>query len=247
MVWEVSSTDNGLTPASNDGTGQLLSGFAGLVEGTLGKREGAVAMMGMASPTGFLDLVQPAVTGAAEVGPSTVDGVAVTQYELSVDANSLATDPGLSSEEQNTIEQAIQVLTDEGYTGIRDLVSVDASGFIRESVSTVTFDGGGTVTLDAHFSNFGCAGTVLMPGQEGPSNPPAGCSTADTGVAPAPAATTTTSSPPQPTVTTTPPTTTVPSTVVPSTPSTTTTTTTTTPSSTTTITSATPTTVTAPG
>ena len=168
-VWEVGYTDNGLTPAANDGGGQDLPGFAGLVEGTLGPREGAVAMMGMASPTGYLDLVEPAVSSATEVGTATVDGVAVTQYQLSIDPSSLATAPGTSSEEQSSDQRRDAGLTTQGYRTIRDLVSIDASGFIRESASTVSFSDGGTVTLDAHFSNFGCAGTVLMPGQGGVS------------------------------------------------------------------------------
>jgi hypothetical protein len=185
-VWEVGYADNGLTPASIDtgAGGSPLAGFAGLVEGTLGSREGPVAMMGMASPTGYLDLVQPAVTRATEVGTATVDGVAVTQYQLTIDPGLLATAPGTSSEEQSAINSAIQALTSQGYRTIRDLVSIDGSGFIRESASTVTFSDGGTVTLDAHFSNFGCAGTVLMPGQVGASSPPAGCVSADTGTAP---------------------------------------------------------------
>ena len=60
----------------------------------------------------------------------------------------------------------------------------------------MTFSDGGTVTLDAHFSNFGCAGTVLMPGQGGVSTPPSGCVSADTGAAPTTSAiaTTTTTS-----------------------------------------------------
>ena len=192
-VWEVGYADNGLTPAANDAGGNDLPGFAGLVEGTLGPREGAVAMMGMASPTGYLDLVEPAVTSATEVGTSTVDGVAVTQYQLTIDPGSLATAPGISTEEQSAINAAIQTLTSQGYQTIRDLVSIDASGFIRESASTVTFGDGGTVTLDAHFSNFGCAGTVLMPGQTGASTPPSGCVSADTGTAPTTSTTSTSS------------------------------------------------------
>ncbi|HEX4127355.1 MAG TPA: hypothetical protein VHX67_07235, partial [Acidimicrobiales bacterium] len=89
-VWEVSDSDNGLTPEDSEGGGSALAGFAGLVESTLGQREGAVAMMGMASPTGYLDLEQPAVTSATEVGTATVDGVPVTQYELAIDPASLA-------------------------------------------------------------------------------------------------------------------------------------------------------------
>jgi hypothetical protein len=193
-VWEVGYADNGLTPVSSDigAGGSPLAGFAGLVEGTLGSREGPVAMMGMASPTGYLDLAQPAVTSATEVGTATVDGVAVTEYQLAIDPGSLGTAPGTSSEEQSAINAAVQALTSEGYRTIHDLVSIDASGFIRESVSTVTFSDGGTVTLDAHFSNFGCAGTVLMPGQVGASSPPSGCVSADTGTAPTTSTTSTT-------------------------------------------------------
>jgi hypothetical protein len=193
-VWEVSPTDNGLVPESNDGSGQPLSQFASLTEGTLGQREGAVAMMGMASPTGYLDLEQPAVSSAAEVGPATVDGVAVTQYELAIDPTALASAAGVSSEEAATIDAALGVLSGQGYTSIHDLVSIDASGFIRESSSTVDFSDGGTVTLDASFSDFGCAGTVLMPGQSGASSPPADCTSPDTGTAPT-TTTTTTASP----------------------------------------------------
>jgi hypothetical protein len=192
-VWEVGYADNGLTPLSQDSsdTGQALPDFAGITEGTLGQREGAVAMMGMASPTGYLDLVQPAVSSATEVGASTVDGVSVTQYKLAIDPSSLATAPGVTTEEKDTITAALGLLNTAGLTGISDLVSIDASGFIRESSTTVSFADGGTVTLDGHFSNFGCAGTVLMPNQGGVSNPPPNCSTADTGVAPSTTTTTT--------------------------------------------------------
>ncbi len=237
-VWEVGYADNGLTPAADDAGGNDLPGFAGLVEGTLGPREGAVAMMGMASPTGYLDLVQPAVTSATEVGTSTVDGVAVTQYQLTIDPGSLATAPGTSSEEQSAINAAIATLTSQGYQSIRDLVSIDASGFIRESASTVTFSDGGTVTLDAHFSNFGCAGTVLMPGQEGVSTPPSGCATADTGTATTSTTTSTTTTGPNPQIPTTiSPTTSVPpsTTTSSSTPPSPSSTTTTTPSTSTTV------------
>jgi hypothetical protein len=223
-VWEVSSTDNGLTPQATDsGGGQSLPDFAGITESTLGSREGAVAMMGMASPTGYLDLVQPAISGAAEVGASTVDGVAVTQYELAIAASSLSTAPNVTSEEASTINAAVALLTQEGYTNIRDLISVDASGFIRESSSTVSFADGGTVTLDAHFSSFGCAGTVLMPGTGGVSTVPANCSSPDTDAAAATNGTTTTTTTTT-TSTTTPDTSTTTTTGAPASTTTTTTT-----------------------
>jgi hypothetical protein len=168
----------------------MLSGFAGLVEGTLGQREGAIAMMGMASPTGFLDLSQQAVTGAAQVGTGNVGGAPVTEYEVSINLSQLAQVQGGSSEEANTINAAVGVLDHAGYTGTMVKVAIDGAGFIREVTPVASFSDGGKVTLDATFSNFGCAGTVLMPGQSGTTPTTAGCASPD--ATPTGAATTTT-------------------------------------------------------
>ena len=191
--WEVGYADNGLTPAANDAntSGSPLSSFAGLVEGTLGQRDGAVAMLGMASPTGYLDLTLPSISGATPDGTGTVDGVAVTNYDVTVDPGQLATSPGTTTEEATTIDDAVAVLDQQGYTGTTVVVGIDASGFIRQAVSTTRFSDGGTSVLTATFSDFGCAGTALMPGQTGSTGPAAGCVSPDTGAA---ATTTTTSS-----------------------------------------------------
>ncbi len=179
--WELGAGDNGLAPLPTDtGAGSPLSSFAGLVEGTLGQREGAIAMMGMASPTGFLDLSQQAVTGAAEVGTGEVGGKSVTEYEVSIDLAQLAQVPGITTEEANTIQAAVGVLDQAGYTGTMVKVAIDDAGFIREVTPVASFSDGGTVTLDATFTNFGCAGTVLMPDQQGATSPPAGCVSTDT-------------------------------------------------------------------
>ena len=61
-------------------------------------------------------------------------------------------------------------------------MAVDAQGFIVQSITTYQFSDGGSVTVKADFSNFGCAGTVLMPGQVGPTTPPASCVSPDTPV-----------------------------------------------------------------
>ncbi|HEY1653104.1 MAG TPA: hypothetical protein VGG09_14565 [Acidimicrobiales bacterium] len=194
--WETGYTDNQIEPQAQDGSGggSPLSSFAGLVESSLGSRNGAVAMMGMASPTGYLDLTLPSIDGAKQVGTSTDDGVPVTEYEVNLDPSQLASSPGTSGEEATTIQAALGVLNQQGYTGTTVVVGVDASGFIRSATSTATFSDGGTSVLTATFSNFGCAGQALMPGQSGPTTPPAGCVSSDTGVAPAAATTTTTTS-----------------------------------------------------
>lgn len=187
---DLGDLDGGLAPpASQDGaSGSALSGFAGITESTLGNREGAVAMLGMASPTGYLDLSQGDITSASQIGTSTVNGVPVTVYRVSVDPSQLVDAPGISAEESSTISAAVGVLQSEGYTGTTEDVSLDAAGYILESKSVANFADGATAVLDATFSDFGCAGTVLMPGQQGSGTPPTNCTSPDRG---APTTTTT--------------------------------------------------------
>jgi hypothetical protein len=213
-VWESGGADYGLTPTgstTSEGPGQPLSGFASLVEGTLGSRAGAVAMIGMASPAGYLDLEQESVTGAAETGPGTVDGTPVTFYQVAVDPARLETMAGLSADEVATLKAAVGVLQGEGYTGTTVKVGIDGAGFIRQATSTAAFSDGGTVVLDASFTKFGCAGIVLMPGASAGSTTTQPCaSDVPTTTAPTPTtvggAVSTTST--EPTTTSTEPTTT---------------------------------------
>jgi hypothetical protein len=209
-VWEFGGADYGLAPGSSEtGPGASLSGFAGLVEGTLGARQGALAMGGLSSPTGYLDLDQSMISGANQTGTGTVDGVAVTIYMITIAPGQGENIPGLNAEQLKAIAASDAILKQQGFTGSTVQVSVDASGYIRQTRSVAHFSDGSTTSSESTFSDFGCAGTVLMPGQTGASAPPAGCVSPDTGVAP----TTTTSS-------TVPPPTSVPSTTMPPTPTT---------------------------
>ncbi len=180
-VYEGSSGDTGLAPLASDASasGTNLPGFAGITEGTLGTREGAVAMMGMASPTGYLDLIQPAIDAAAKTGTGVVDGTPVTVYQVANNLDQLAAAAGTTGPESQTISAALILLKGQGYTANSSVVSIDAAGYIRQVKSTDTFGDGGSVTLQATFSNFGCAGTVLMPGQTGSGTPPNGCTSPD--------------------------------------------------------------------
>jgi hypothetical protein len=179
-VWEEGGGNYGLTPGSTAaGPGSSLTGFAGLVEGTLGPRQGPLAMLGLASPTGYLNL-DPAETSSADlVGTDTVDGVPVEVYQISQTPSQVAQVPGSTDQEQQAIAAAMQLLSQQGYTGSTVRVSVDAAGFIRRTQTTDHFSDGATMTSEAEFSDFGCAGTVLMPGQSGSSTPPAGCTSPD--------------------------------------------------------------------
>jgi hypothetical protein len=204
-VWEFGGADYGLAPGSSEtGPGAPLSGFASLVEGTLGARQGALAMGGLSTPTGYLDLDQSMISGANQTGTGTVDGVAVTIYTISIAPGQGENIPGLNAEQAKAIADSDAILKQQGFTGSTVQVSVDASGYIRQTRSVAHFSDGSTTSSESTFSDFGCAGTVLMPGHSGASAPPAGCVSPDTGVAP----TTTTTS-------TDPPSTTVPPTTVP--------------------------------
>ena len=179
-VWEEGGGNYGLAPGSSaSGPGSSLTGFAGLVEGTLGPRQGPLAMLGLASPTGYLNL-DPAETSSANlVGTSTVAGVPVDVYQIVQTPDQVAQVPGLTDQEQQAVAAAMQLLIQQGYTGSTVLVSVDAAGFIRRTETTDHFADGSTLKSGAEFSNFGCAGTVLMPGQSGSSTPPTGCTSPD--------------------------------------------------------------------
>jgi hypothetical protein len=179
-VWEYGGGDYGLAPGSPQaGPGAPLSGFSSLVEGTLGPREGALAMMGLASPTGYLTLEQNAVSAANQIGTGTVDGVAVTVYEVTLDPAQEAAAPGTTSQEATAITAALGVLKDQGYTGTTVTVSIDGAGFVRKTVSVASFADGATQSQAVTLSNFGCAGKVLMPGARGSSAPPPGCVSPD--------------------------------------------------------------------
>ena len=213
-VWELGGDDYGLSPGDTQaGPGSPLSGFASSVEGSLGPVAGALAMQGLASAGGYLDLESQEIEHASPAGTGTVDGVPVTIYRLSVTG---VQDPNLSRltpEQVTTIQSADAILKTNGFSGETVWVSVDADGYIREQRTQAALPTGGTVTDDNVFSDFGCAGTVLMPGQQGSSTPPAGCVSPDqagSGLASTPSGSTTLPS-------TTVPSATVPSMTVPST------------------------------
>jgi hypothetical protein len=155
-----------------------LSEFAQGVEESLGQGQGALEMIGLSYPTGRLNLDQNTIASVQPIGAGTVDGVAVTNYEVSVDLSRVLAQPGLTAMQQTTITQALALLSSQGYEGTTEVVSIDAAGFIREVKSAASFSDGGSVKTDSILSNIGCAGTVT-PGQPVPTPAPAGCVSPD--------------------------------------------------------------------
>ncbi len=219
-VWEIGGGDYGTAGPGQAGPGAPLSGYATSVEGTVGEQAGALDMQALASGTGYLDLESAEIQGAQPAGTGTVDGVPVTIYKVSVTGLQDPDLNGLGAEQVETIRAADAILQETGFPGKTTWISVDAGGYIREERTTYTLSDGSSVNEDTILSNFGCAGTVLVPGQTGSSAPPVGCVSPDTaGTNPAPTTTTlpspsTTVPPPSSTTTTS----TSPSSVTPSPP-----------------------------
>jgi hypothetical protein len=193
-VWEIGGGDYGLAGPGQAGPGAPLSGYSSSVEGTVGEQAGALDMLGLASGTGYLDLEAEEIHGAQPAGTGTVDGVPVTIYKLSVTGLQDPDLNGLSAEQVATIRAADAVLQETGFPGKTTWVSVDADGYIREERTTYSLSDGSSVTQDTVLSDFGCAGTVVMPGHTGSTSPPAGCVSPDTAGAKSAPTTTTPSS-----------------------------------------------------
>ncbi len=197
-VWEFGAGDYGTGNPVAAGPGNTLSGFAQLVEGSLGQAQGALMMVSLSSPTGRLNLDPSMMTAGQQVGTGTVDGVAVTNYRVTIDLSSELDQPTLSDEQRTTITDALAILKQQGYEGTSEIVSVDALGFIRETRTVATFANGGSVSSDNVLSDIGCAGTVT-PGDPVPAPAPPGCVSPDEpGVQPATSTPTTTAPAPTP-------------------------------------------------
>jgi len=162
-VWEQGGGNYGLP------TGGSLDGFADLVNSTLGSRQGSVAMLSLASPTGYLNLAQDAITDTSKLGTSTVDGERMTRYQVTVDAARLVDVPGMSTEQRNTSIRAFHQLKEEGYLDSTVQLAIDKSGLIRTSSTVIRFRDGGSVTATASFSDFGCGEPVVFPDQFDPA------------------------------------------------------------------------------
>jgi hypothetical protein len=217
-LWEFGGGDYGATPNASGGAGPgaALSGFAALVEGTLGPGPGALSLISLANPNGYLNLDQQAIQSATPAGNGSVDGTAVSYYDITIDVAKLADAGNLTDQQRLTIQDAFQVLQAQGYTGTKATVGVDGAGFIRDVTSTTRFADGSALTRDTRFSNFGCAATVSLPNQPAPpTTTSVPCSSPDT-LPSAPASTSTaapsstTTSTSSTTTTAPPPTTTTP-------------------------------------
>jgi len=186
---------SGQEPNAPAGPGVSLPQFASSVTGALGPSAGALAMVGLASPGGSLNLEEAAIAGASPAGTGAVDGVPVTSYDVAIDMTALRNTPNLSDAQRRTIEDALPLLERGGYRGTTERIGIDDAGYVREVTATARFDDGSTSIRHTVFSSFGCAPQLTTPER--------GVVPTVTGVPCEAPATTTTTAAPTPTTSTT--------------------------------------------
>ena len=183
--------------------GQPISEFASAVQSTFGQGPGALTMLGLASPTGYLSLSAEAVTDVSAAGTGMVGDTPVTYYDVVSDVEAMLDLPGLTDEQRKTVDAALTDLRESGFVESTSRIAVDADGYIRESSSVARFGDGTTMTRHLTLSRFGCIGTGPTPANPAGSaaslppecsHPPAGPMPIPVDVPPVPAteATTTT-------------------------------------------------------
>jgi hypothetical protein len=150
--------EGGLGGAGGSYTEYTIPAFSSFAENFVGQKEGALATFGFSSPTGLFDISQTSIGPTTEIGKAVVDGVETTEYQVSIDPNTLLQAPGITSGESTAIASAIGIL---GGAPITDDVYVNSSNEIARTVSSVDH-----MTLQVDLSNFGSAGTVSLPPQQ---------------------------------------------------------------------------------
>ena len=143
--------------------GQPISGFSSAVQATFGQGPGALTMLGLASPTGYLSLSANAVTNVTSAGTGTVNAAPVTYYDVVSDVNAMRDLPGLTDEQRKVVDEALVALDQAGFTEATARIAVDAAGYIVESSSQATFSDGSTMNRHMTLSKFGCIGTGPTP------------------------------------------------------------------------------------
>lgn len=143
--------------------GQPISGFSSAVQATFGQGPGALTMLGLASPTGYLSLSANAVTDVTAAGTGTVNGAPVTYYDVVSDVTAMRDLPNLTEEQRKVIDESLAALDAAGFEESTSRIAVDAAGYIVESSSTATFADGTTMTRHMTLSKFGCIGTGPTP------------------------------------------------------------------------------------
>lgn len=182
------SIDNGiLDPSPSPGNGGQgwstypVTEIPGIEDSSLGPLEGAWATLDLSNPGGYLDLAQNAITSAGVTGMGTVDGAPVTDYRVTLAPSSQAEQLHLSPQESDAVAAGNSALQRGGLLGTTVDMAIDDAGFIRHLVAVSNFASGATVTTTVTLSSFGCAGTVLMPGQTAPGSGTSGCATDPSG------------------------------------------------------------------
>jgi hypothetical protein len=161
-VWDVYEGSDPSGPPSEiaDWTMASLLGFQSSVDVCLGNELGALATIGMCSPSGQLAVSSQAIATATPVGTVTVNGESAEQYQVSIDPAGFLEQPNSTPAENDALQAAVDEI---GTNPMSATVDVDAAGYIVEMDLSVAYADGVTATHSIVLSNFDNAGTIELP------------------------------------------------------------------------------------
>lgn len=162
-VWYDLGVGSDTIPAADGGnwTGPVpLSTFMEEAGTDVGQELKAIMALGTGSPGGEIDLTEQAVAGATPVGTVTVDGQPAERYDVSIATTGFLDQPGLTSEERQTLETAVSQLDD---LPLSATVDVSSAGFVAAISYSVSLPGGATVSSEKTFSDFNQPVQIAMP------------------------------------------------------------------------------------
>jgi hypothetical protein len=161
-VWDVyEASDPSGPPGEISGwTMSSLLGFQSSVDICLGNELGALATIGMCSPSGQLVVSAQAIATATPVGTVTVNGESAEEYQVGIDPAGFLEQPNSTEAENEALQGAV---TEIGTNPMTATVDVDSAGYIVEMDLSVAYADGVTATHSIVLSNFDNAGTIGLP------------------------------------------------------------------------------------
>jgi hypothetical protein len=161
-VWDVYEGSDPSGPPSeiSEWTMASLLDFQSSVDICLGNELGALATIGMCSPSGQLAVSAQAIATATPIGTVTVNGESAEQYQVSIDPAGFLEQPNSTPAENDALQGAV---TEIGTNPMTATVDVDTAGYIVEMDLSIAYADGVTATHSIVLSNFDSAGTIELP------------------------------------------------------------------------------------
>jgi len=166
-VWDSLSPSTPTEPPAGNWTVADLGTTQSAASSCFGSELGALATVATCSPSVQLGLSRQVMTGATLVGPVTVAGQPAEQYAVTIDPVGYLGQPDSTPEENAAIGDALAAI---GPNPASAMVDVNADGYVVEADLSVTYADDVTATRTIDLSDFGGAGTIVLPPAAPPTN-----------------------------------------------------------------------------